>query len=231
MLHVNQLTGCGAFTTGVPYFIDGNVGTTSASATTLSWTHTTTTQTTCLIVGGFAGDNGSTVTITGITFNGVSMTQVQKSTSSTQGMSGMWVLFDPPIGSFTVTITCGSLASRGLGGQSANFGGASAIHVSGVTSFTSANPITTAITSTSAGLAIGNCASTIASGSTSGSYSFSSPTGMTLCSSLNTWLSNSFAKYQALLYSPVTVPVGSTTLSTPLSLTPAGQSQQYAILV
>lgn len=230
MLRVNQLAGFGAKTL-FPYFINSNNGSNSASATTLSWTHTTTAQTTCLIVGGFAGDNGTTVTITGVTFNGIAMTEVQKSTSSAQGMSGLWVLFNPPIGAFTVTITCGSLASRGLGGQSANFGNASGINISGVTNNTTSNPMSTAITSTRIGLALGNCATTSSGGSTAISHSFSSPAGMIAAATPNAWISNSFAKLQGLYYSPTLVPAGSTTLTTTFSAALGGQHQQYAILI
>lgn len=227
MLQTTQISGFGTFET-FPFLINSNAGTNSASATTLTWSHTTTSATTCLVVGGFAGDNGTVVTITGITYNGIAMTQVQKTASAAQGMSGLWVLFNPPIGTYDIVLTCGSLASRGVSGSSANFGGATAVNASGKTDATTSNPMTTAITSTRKGLAIGNCCTNIV-GTGTLNQTWSSPAGMTSLQ-INSFNSNSNRKHQNLCYSPVFVDASSTSLTTTSDVAPAGQHQSYMIL-
>lgn len=212
---------------GLPYFINGNNGTNSASATSLTWAHTTTAATNCLIVSGYSGDNGTVVTISGITFNGVALTQVQRGPGAAQGSIGLWVLFNPPIGTFNIVLTAGSLANRGIDGQSANFGSATAINTSLRTALTSTNPITTAVTSTLIGLPVGFTHTNIVGGGTV-IHTYNSPTGQTLRAS-QSYTSNSNRKYSTLSSGTLVNPAGSTTLSTTSSA--VFQHQQiYAIL-
>lgn len=214
---------------GLPYFIDASGGTASASASSLTWSHTTTAATDCLIVTGFSGDNGSVVTISGITYNGIALTQVRRNPGNAQGSGGMWVLLNPPIGTYNIVLTAGSLASRGIDGQSANFGNVTAINTSAITAVTTTNPVTTTVTSTLIGLPIGFTHTNLATGLTT-SYTFNSPTGMTLRAS-QSYTSNSFRKYSVLSSSDTYInPAGSTTMSATSAQTTAYNQQVYAIL-
>lgn len=229
MLRVNQLTGFGAGGASPPYFINGNAGTFSSSATTITWSHTTTAATTCLVVGTFCGNNSGTANVSGVTFNGVSLTSVQKASAAVQGQGGLWVLFNPPIGTFSIVVTSNG-SDRGISGQSANFGGATAVNASANTNTSTTDPMTTSLTSTAAGLAVGHKHVNGASG-TIATVSVTSPSGMVTCATPIGFLVNSFSKAEFLYYSPTLVASGSSSFTGDVTAgSVAGTSQQYMIL-
>lgn len=126
-----------------PEFINGNVGTNSASATSITWSHTTTPDTTCLFVSAWVNNNGGSVTISGVTFAGIAMTQVQQGAAGNP--EGCYVLFNPPIGTFSIVVTPSVLADRGIGASSANFRNAKSVAVSGHVAQTASSPLALSI--------------------------------------------------------------------------------------
>lgn len=211
-----------------PFFINGNTGTFAANSTSLSWSHTTTSATTCVVVGGYVGNNAATANITGVTFNGVSMTQVQKAAVSSQGQGGLWIIFNPPIGTYTIVLSANS-GDRGISGQSANFGGCSAVNVSANGNTATTDPRTLTMTSTAVGMAVAARHVNIV-GTATITLTASSPSGLTNTSTPNSFNSNSNRKYQSLWYSPTLVSAGSTSFTTDCNVTVAGSSVQYMIL-
>jgi hypothetical protein len=212
-----------------PYFIDGNAGDNSASASSLSWTHTTTSDTTCLIVGGFLNRNSGTCSINSVTYNGVAMTTIQN--ISNRFASGLFVMFNPPIGTHTVSVSCTG-GDRGIAFSSMNIGGASVVDVSDGESdhFDTTDPKTINVTSSARGLAVGNAAFR-ATNNSALAASATSPTGMVAAHSENEFSSNSFRRWQALFYSPTLVDTGSTNFTLDVTTTNlGGRGQQYAIL-
>ena len=214
----------------LPYYIDGNAGSNSANASSISWSHTTTADTTCLVVGTQVGNSGNTASVSGVTYNGVSLTMVQRSAAATQGQGGLWVLFNPPIGTYTITMSAND-GNRGISGSSANFGGATAVNASVNGNTAINNPRTITLTSTARGLPVGN-KHIGGNNGTLHTVSTTDPSGMTLAATANRFTSNSFAKYQGLFYSPTLVNAGSVGFKAQVTAgTIAGSSQQFMILV
>lgn len=213
----------------LPVFINANSGASSASASSISYTHTTTANTSLLVVGAFCQNNGNSITVSSITFNGVVMTQLQESSAS-NGCGAVFYLFNPPIGSYTIVVTPTGTADRGIAAQSMNIGNARAINVSGLANDNSTDPRTLTITSTQRGLAIGHVKVTGLNGSTINTSS-SSPTGMITAVAPRQFLSNGFAKYNSIWYSPNYVPAGSTSFTnTMTSGSISARSLIYAIV-
>lgn len=213
----------------LPVFINANSGTSSASASSISYTHTTTANTSLLVVGAFCQNNGNSATVSSITFNGISMTQLQESSPSS-GCGAVFYLFNPPIGAYTIVVTPTSSADRGIAAQSMNIGNASAINVSGLANNSETDPRTLTIISTQRGLAIGHVKA-IGNNSTTINTSSSSPVGMVTAVAPRQFLSNGFAKYNSIWYSPNYVPTGSTSFTnTMTSGLLAGRSLIYAII-
>jgi len=217
----------GAFS---PYFIDGNNGNNSANASSLSWTHTTTSDTTCLVFGGFIGRNSGTASINSVSFNSVSLTEAVGQ-SLTQTGAGIWYLLNPPIGTFTLSMSCTG-GDRGIAGSSMNLGGVTGVDATGTTGTTSTttDPMSTTITATVTGIPVGNKIARL-NGTTSATFVANAPTGMTIAHTKNDWTSSSNRKYQGMFYSDTLVPAGSTTFTTEKTTggSIAGTHQQYAI--
>jgi hypothetical protein len=126
MLRVNQLVGFGA-RGGAPFYISSSSGGLSGSAETISWTHTTTAATTCLVVGQTIIKNSALAGTSTVTFNGVSFTQIANaSIISGYQSTRLHCLFNPPIGSFTLSVQISGTIDRGHCAQAVNLGGASA---------------------------------------------------------------------------------------------------------
>lgn len=214
----------------VPMFRAGSsTGANQATGAVLSWTHTTVAATDCIVVGGFVNNNAGTQQITSVTFNGVSFTLLQQPSPTAQGTGSLWVLFNPPTGAFTLTLTANS-ADRGIGGTSADFLAVTSVNVSGQSVNAATDPRTTTITSTALGLPVGNVAGS-GSGATALTFTASAPTGITLAGTARQFTSNSNAKYQGLFYSGTLVPAGSTSFTTDCTTgTLVQRNQQYAIL-
>jgi len=129
MLKVNQLYGFGS-RSGAPFYISSSSGGLSGTAETISWTHTTTDATTCLVVGETIIKNGAAAGTSTVTFNGISFTQVSfvsANTFSNFQSTRLHCLFNPPIGAFTLSVTISGTIDRGHCAQAVNIGGASAV--------------------------------------------------------------------------------------------------------
>jgi hypothetical protein len=212
-----------------PFFIDGNAGSNSASATSRTWTHTTTSATTALVVGAYANVNSGVPDITNVTFNGVALTEIRQ-TASGNLSTAIWWMLNPPVGSYSIVVSF-SGSDRGVAGSSLNLGGVSAVDVDGGggSGSTTTDPFSTTVTAVSGGIPIANVGIE-ANSSTLNTVSVTSPTGMTLAHTANRFTSNSFAKYQALFYSNTLVAAGSQTLTADVTAgTINGRSQQFVI--
>lgn len=115
---------------GDPFLINSSQYSTSASSSleTISWTHTTTSATTCLVVAGTAVNNAGNTDITSVTFNSVALTQIV--TSSTGNSTSLWRLFSPAVGSFTLSVTMSGTNDRFISGHAVNLGNANAVNAS-----------------------------------------------------------------------------------------------------
>jgi hypothetical protein len=212
-----------------PYYIGAGGQSSSANATSRTWSHTTTADTTCVVVGTQVGNNAGNANVTGVTFNGVAMTQVQKSASSAiNGQGGLWVIFNPPIGTYNIVMSA-SNGDRGISGSSANFGGCSAVHASANSSAATNDLITTTFTSTAAGLVVGNKHIGGDNG-TLHTVSMTDPSGGALILA-NRFTSNSFAKYQGLFYSPNIQAAGSVRFTTDVTAGTIAASTQQAMVL
>ncbi len=212
------------------YIANSATGNNIASGSTLSWSHTTTSQTTALIVGFFVGNNAKTAQVTAVKFNGVSLTLIRQAYAADNGSGSLWVLFNPPVGTYTLTATANS-SDRGFGGTAGNFSNVSAVNVSATNSAATADPRTLTMTSTALGLPVGNV-SGASSSSKLQTYTATAPTGMTLAGTARRFTSNSYGKYQGLFYSNTLVPAGSTSFTVDCTVgTTVNTNQQYAILV
>lgn len=215
-LTVNQLTGFNAktVTAGAPYLINANSGTNagnSTTATSLTWSHTTTAATTALVVGVYGQRNTGSFSISGVTFNGTAMTAVYSPGTVGEG-AWLWVLYSPAVTTANIVVTASNAPDRALAGASANLGNVTAVDVSGNNSG-NANTTTT-VTAVAGGLPVANVACRSSAGTTLAVTS-SSPTGMAVAATANTFTNASGnARYQALFYSGTLVGSGSTSLST-----------------
>jgi hypothetical protein len=212
-----------------PYFINANAGSFNANSSSVSWSHTTTSDTTCLIVGGFVNRDSGDSSINSVTYNSVSLTTIQN--NANRFASGLFVMFSPPVGTYTVSVSCTG-GNRGISFSSMNIGGASVVDISGGESnhFDTADPKTINVTSSARGLAVGNAALR-ASNNTTMVASATSPTGMVVAHTANRFSSSSFARWQAIFYSPTLVNAGSTNFTVDVTTgSLAGRGQQYAIL-
>lgn len=213
----------------LPYFINANAGSLSASAGSLTWSHTTTIDTKCLVVGTFCQNNGNSITMNTVTYNGIALTQIQSSIAN-GGNGSMWVLFNPPIGTYNIVITPTATADRGIAGSSMNIGNVSSVVISGETDNASTDPMTTTITNLTEGIAIGNKVIT-GLNATLFAVTQTSPTGIVQAHTPSSFTSNGFAKWQALFYSPNLVYSGSVSFTCDVtSGSISTTNQQFMIL-
>lgn len=212
-----------------PTFISGSAtGNNQASGTPLSWSHTTSAVTDAIVVGTFINNNGGNAQVTSVTFNGVSFTQIQQSAGAAQGSGGLWILYNPPVGTYTLSVNGNN--DRGIGGTAANFKNVKSVNVSASSANASTDPRTTTITSTATGYPIANIACG-GSGATLLTFAASAPTGMALLGTARRFTSNSNAKYQGLFGSDTLVPAGSTSFTSNCTAgSLVNRNQQYAIL-
>lgn len=197
---------------GLPYLIDANAGASQASGAPLTWSHTTTAATTILIVGCFCQNNGNSITVASVTFNGIALTQLQES-SANGGCGAVFYLLNPPVGTFTISMQTSSGGSdRGIAGQSMNIGGATGINTSVLGDNNTTDPRTVTTTSSLLGLAIGHVKITGVGGTLFLTTS-TAPTGMTAAVAARRFTSNSNAKHNEIFYSATIVAAGSTSFT------------------
>lgn len=123
----------------------------SGSVTSLSWTHTTSGSNRLLFVGVSITTNNAT-TITGVTYNGVSLTQFDTVTASPVTCAGFY-LINPATGANTVQITLSGvlISNQQIGGVSQSYTGCQQSaqpdsHSHNSTSGTNPNPFTVSTT-------------------------------------------------------------------------------------
>lgn len=121
MLRATQLNG---FNAGLePYYISASGINISTSAETLSWSHTVTPETTCLVVGQTIIKNTAAAGTSTVTFNGVSLSQIVSAEGfTTSQATRLHVLFNPPVGTFTLSVTISGTIDRGHCAQAINLG-------------------------------------------------------------------------------------------------------------
>jgi hypothetical protein len=176
---------------GDPFFIDSSQYSTSASSSleTITWTHTTTAATTCLVVAGTAVNNAGNTDITSVTFNGVSLTQIVSAGSGNS--TSLWRLFSPAVGSFTLSVTMSGTNDRFISGHAVNLGNANAVNTSNADEG-SAQTFSVSLTTTKKTIIVAS--SFVASStSTARTITYSSPSTTTTQQSANN-SSNSIGK-------------------------------------
>ena len=142
---LGMLPGKGA--SGPLYISDTDKTETSNSTSTRTWSHTTTSDTRCLVVAyGYRTTDGYKGQF--CNFNGVSMTQPSGAYipygSTPGGAAGIFYLFDPPIGTFTVSLS--TFSNQRVGASSINITGTSlgpVAETSGTSSSISSSVVTT----------------------------------------------------------------------------------------
>ncbi len=209
MLLTNQLIGFGSSGVTDPFFIGSSVDLATASSTssTLTWTHTTTSDTKCLIIAGATINNGGTLHMSTPTFNGISLT-LADSITTTDG-TRIYYLLNPPIGTYTISAPSTSTNDRFFGAFAMNLGEVYQLNATAKTN-SGAETISTTINTTrrsilvAAGFGAGD-------GSTIPTISITSPSGTTLAETTSNQ-SNNFGKRASLFYTPI-VGSGSTTIT------------------
>lgn len=189
-----------------PYFIDSSHYSTAASNSLeiLTWSHTTTADTTCIVAGGVAVNNANTLDMDFASFNGVSF-----GTFIVGGGSGasarLFVLFDPPIGTYTMRAEVDATNDRIFWAGAMNFGNANEVNSSNGVESSTAETLSVSHTTTKRSL-IAMCSYVQQSpANTSYSISLTSPSGgVTAQSGANT--ANSSGRRGAVLYSDVRDP-------------------------
>lgn len=203
MLRITQLTGFAADGAD-PYFIDSSSYSTTASSSlqTISWTHTTTADTTCVVVFGTAIANAG-ASISTVTYDGVALTQIRNQPASGNS-SAMWRYFKPPIGSFTLSVTMSGTNDRFLGAHAVNLGNANAVNNENGTNSSTLETLSTSLTTTKNTIVV--VGSYVQTGSSSiSSISYTSPTTTTAQRSA-TNSSNNFGKRSTLATSTLQLP-------------------------
>jgi len=125
--------------TRYPYFISSSSYSTVASSSleVLSWSHTTTADTTAIVVSGAAVNNANSLDMDFVSFNGVSF-----GTYIVQGGSGdsvrIFVLFNPPVGIYTLRAEVDATNDRFFAAHAINLGGVSEINAANGAESTSA---------------------------------------------------------------------------------------------
>lgn len=209
MLKVNQLIGFGASSAKDPYYISSSQYSSTAPSTleTLAWTHTTTADTTCIVIGISASrQGGSSVGTFSADFNGVSASELNvQSLTSSQAKSSLFYLLDPPIGTFTMTVNVTLAIERFMSASAVNLGGVNNVASFGVNGTTSAtSSLTVSGTTTKKAVLVGESFFQH-TGSTVVTLSSSAPATMALAQSASN-TSNSVGKRASIFYSTLQAP-------------------------
>lgn len=211
MLQVNGLVGFGSSVITDPYFINSSVqsSTASASLNVISWSHTTTHDTTCLVIAGSTTNNAGTLNITSVTFNGVALTFADGYTDSLR----IYYLLNPPIGTYTITVTASGTNDRFFGAMAANLGAVNELNAISKIN-TSLETVSTNITTTKRSIFL-IASSSGSDNSTIPIVTVTSPSGA-VETQTTTNQSNSFGKKTSLFYTPIVAP-GTTTVTKTVS--------------
>jgi hypothetical protein len=205
-----------------PYYISSSTGGVSNTAETLSWTHTTTADTTCLVVGQTVVKSGADAGTSTVTFNGVALTQIVEATYNANNQATrLFRLFNPPVGSFTLSVQISGTIDRGHCAQALNLGGANAVSGSTFDVDTGASAVLSSTVSPIDRAII--VAQGYAKHTTSGTIpglTFSAPSG-TLAPQSSTDTFNTLGTRISLFYSPLQAAGTITcTMSTNVNVTP-----------
>lgn len=138
-----------------PYFIGSSSYSTTASSSleVLTWSHTTTADTTAIVVSGAAVNNANSLDMDFVSFNGVSF-----GTYIAQGGSGdsvrIFVLFNPPVGTYTLRAEVDATNDRFFAAHAINLGGVSEVNAGNGAESTSAETLSVSLTTTKRSIVI-----------------------------------------------------------------------------
>lgn len=92
---------------------DSNAGSTIGNVSTFSWSHTVTGSNPILVVGIFGNTGSSGYTVSGVTYNGVSLTVQQTLLASSAYLTWIGYLIGPSTGTNTIQVTLSTAAGSG----------------------------------------------------------------------------------------------------------------------
>jgi uncharacterized repeat protein (TIGR01451 family) len=142
---VTGLTAFGDFQIGEPDLTSTQSGT---SVSSLTWSHTVSTQNNRILVVGVQSEHSSTVHPTGVTFNGTALTQIgtaSAGTSTYQNVS-LWYLLAPAASTANVVVTWSSAVNNATAGAITLYGLAQVGPEATATGFNNAGATSTNIT-------------------------------------------------------------------------------------
>lgn len=149
MLYVTQLSGFGTIADNDPYFIEGtsvDLTTASSTASTITWSHTTTPETTCLVVGGAAVNNSNNIDITNVLFNSLPLTFINGGSSGNS--TRLFYMLNPPVGTYAVYMQADATNDRFLGGYALNLGNVREVNASNFVESTTAETLSLNLSTT-----------------------------------------------------------------------------------
>lgn len=205
MLHVTQLIGFATNAVNDPFFIEGtsvDLTTASSSANPITWSHTTTPETTCLVVGGAAVNNSNTIDINNVLFNSLPLNFITGGSSGNS--SRLFYMLNPPVGTYAVYMQADATNDRFLGGYALNLGNVREVNASNFAESTTAETLSVNLTTTKRSIIV---ASQLV-GSTNiiiPTIELTAPVGSVAATTTSNQ-SNNFGKRATLSYSPLVDP-------------------------
>lgn len=128
---------------GPPAFVSADTGNAAQTGSTLTWSHVIAAGTDCLVVNTALAmnSNGSTNTITGVTYNGVALTKVTQrvNNANEHTETSIWYLLNPPVGTFNIVATSQTPVDRLFAGMGMDLSGILGIDVFGSNVFSGSN--------------------------------------------------------------------------------------------
>lgn len=204
MFRSTQLIGFGASSDKDPYFISASrdLETASSTANPILWSHTTTPDTTCLVVGGAGVNNGNNIDVINVLFNSINLTFITGGSSGNS--SRLFYLLNPPIGTYTIYMEADATNDRFLGGYAINLGNVGEVNASNFVESTTAETLSLNLSTTKRSIIV---ASQLV-GSTNvitPTIELTAPVGSVAATTTSNQ-SNSFGKRATLSYSPLVDP-------------------------
>lgn len=189
----------------VPYYISSsNWGSTATtSSNTLTWSHTTTADTTCLVIVSMWMDSSGHTTSNSADFNSTSLTRIRGNSVNANQTVEIFRLFNPPIGTFNARALYSGTVDRFGGAMAINLGGniTAVLSQNGGSSTTSATITASLTTSRRSIVVMGGGGHNDVSGLPS--ISVTAPTGSSSAVQTSSNTSNSNGKRVSAFYSPL----------------------------
>ena len=185
-----------------PYFISSSSYSTAASSSleVLSWSHATTADTTAIVVSGAAVNNANSLDMDFVSFNGVSFGGFVAASSSGDSVR-IFVLFNPPVGTYTLRAEVDATNDRFFAAHAINLGGVSEINAANGAESTSAETLSASLTTTRRAIVIVGAYAQVGNTSIS-TITCTSPAGGTLTRSASN-ASNNLGKRFSMFYTDV----------------------------